>query len=227
MWLSVSDPLEASPVDDTATNTAELYVDDVLVSSTTETLTANHAGAATVLIGEGAFTAVAGVYHYDDVALTHDGSNLLGNAGFESALAGTGTSRVVTSGNWRVYDPGASTVSIVASPTHTGSGALHGNITSGNGNGCYAFQDATLPEGDAFELELWVYPTSGVQDAQVLFDWSNRGGTAGSAVQSLSIAWSASAVTATVLGVALPASDPLPVGEWSKVRLVVAAQEVA
>lgn len=221
IWIAVPDPIS-----DVTSNTAELYVGDELVAWTTDTLTANHTGAATVLIGEGNnASAVAGSYVYDDVALTHASTNLLGNGGFEAALAGSVTTDPpVSSTNWTVYDPGSSSAVIVGSPVHTGTGALDIDVVSGAGNAAYAYQDVTLPEGDAFEIEVWVYPTSGAQDIQILFDWNRTG----SAAQSVLISWSASSLSAQVLGVDLsPTAAALPTGEWSKVRLVVPAQEVA
>lgn len=219
MWLSVPDPLATI-----VGHSAELYIDDALVAWTDAPLTANHTGAATLLIGElSASNPEASVFVYDDVSVASGASNLLGNGGFESAVAGTGTSSVVTTGNWRLYDFGASTPAIVSSPVHGGSQAFRVDGAAGSPALAYCFQDFTLAEGDAFELEFAVRPSSGQQSVVLGFDYNRSSSFA----QSVELILSTTTVAATVLGESLLAAVGLTAGQWSIVRLVVPAQEVA
>lgn len=217
MWLSVSDPLAT-----VTGHTAELYINDALVAWTDDTLTANHTGATTLLVGELSNTATASEIAYDDVSVVLGGAELVGNGGFESALAGTSSAKPVTTGNWWVYDPGSSSGVRVASPAHAGSQAFEVTATAGSGNGCYALQDMTMPEGDAFELEFWCYPASGEQYVELAFDWNRTS----SAAQTVAVVVSTSSVDASAFGVSLPSVSGLAAGAWSHVRLVVNAQEV-
>ena len=117
--------------------------------------------------------------------------NLVGNPGFESALAGTQqgpAAAVGTSfGNWLGYtqDNNHSPPSIVAAPVHAGAGAGHVLSTGSaqGGNGQFFVQDfQSFAPNQGYALDVWVYPVAAQTQAVLLFGWDrNAGSVSGSA----------------------------------------------
>ena len=220
VWVAVPDP--ASEEDPgMGSNTVELWIGGELAGASTTPLVTSYS-TATVLLGELAGTVPdTSEFFFDDVSVLAAGSELLGNRGFESALAGSG-SHATTTGNWMALPLGAAVVERSAAQARTGSHSGHVDI---NGTGMlqagYLFQDISIAAGTAFEFTVHARPIHGRQYASILFDWS-RPGSAGA---DCSVVLAPSATTVTVFGVSL-AGPGLPAGSWSQARVRVAAQEV-
>lgn len=218
VWVALPDPVASA-----SAATLQLYADGVLVSSSVEAFEPVNYSSATVFLGElnGTVPAVSDFY-FDAATLTVAAVDALSNGGFESAIAGTGTDRSVTTGNWRAYQLG--TASVARSTVTTAAGANSGRVdinSTGASQGGFFFQDVTITEGSSFEFEVQVYPTGGTQYASVLFDWDRSGASAHAA----SITMSGSSLTATVFGVTVSGAG-LTLNQWNTVRVVVAAQEL-
>lgn len=224
VWISVSDPAAGEA---TVINTAELYINDELVSWTSTPQTAIHNGQHSILVGENNDNPpVASNHTYDDFSLLLNGVEQLGNGGFESADAGNvgATSPIPASvGNWKIYDPGASTAGRVGSPIHAGAWAMNINAVTGNPNNIVFYQDAPMTQGAAFELEFWVYRTAGTNSITMLFEWDR----VSVAEQSVQVSMGTASTTVSVFDGSLSAAPVVPYNEWVKIRFVMFAQEVA
>lgn len=219
-WVAMPDPTEqadaAAPVSGSAT--VILFVDGVQVASASGDVGASFS-AATMLLGVTADDPSASSdYHFDQAEVMRLGSNLVSNDGFESALAGSGTSTAVTTGNWRAYVKGTSTVARVTSPVHTGTYALRANVAGGTNQGSYAFQDiAALAPGEVFEVGAMVRPSgSGTQVVGLVFDWDRVAAAPWTAIVEMT----SSATSFSAFGLSGSASA-LPAGTWSEVVLRV------
>lgn len=135
-------------------------------------------GRATAFLGEGTGSTpglAPAKYRFDEMSLVKDETEYLGNRGFESALAGSGTGLVFN--NWNNVHPsrGSGRYSDIA---YAGSWA--GGINKPTGNGTYLIQDTTLVSGDFFDFQGQIYRSSDTPGSrvqfQVFFDWDRGGG---------------------------------------------------
>lgn len=220
VWVSIPDPTEQAESEGAppGSATVQLLVDGVLVASASGDVGVSFS-TATMLLGVSADDPSASSdYHYDQAEVVRLGSNLISNGGFEAALAGSGTSTAVTTGNWRAYVQGTSTVARVGSPVHTGSQALRINVAGAADQGSFAFQDiAALAPGEVFEVGAMIRPSgAGLQVMGLVFDWDRVAAAPWTAMVEMSSA----ATSFSAFG--LSGSGPaLPAGTWSEVVLRV------
>lgn len=217
VWVAIPDPAETG-----AAGTAEviLFIDGVQVAAASGA-NVDPFTSATLLLGEDNNASLtASTFTYDEVTIVKNAAQLLGNTGFESALAG-GSTTAVSTGNWSYYmNPSATgtTPQRVGSPVHTGSWAAQIEVNAGTNQNRYVYQDVSIAPGDFFDLTFQVYPTgSGSQHQRIIFDWDRTGTyTSQAAVHVTPTETSFEAF-------GLSGSGPaLTFGAWSEVTLRVA-----
>lgn len=122
----------------------------------------------------------------------------------------------MTTGNWRAYVQGSSTVARVASPVSAGSNSLRINVAGAADQGSFAFQDiSALAPGETFDLTARVYPSgSGLQEVSLVFDWDR----VAAAPHEAKILMTSSATSFSAFGLS-GAGPALPASTWSEVTL--------
>lgn len=157
--------------------TVLFYIDGVLVDSG-EAYGPPLFSDATLLLGHATSSGTGSTGYFDDCHVIRDSVDLIGNAGFESALLGaSGVDPAI--GNFRPYESPGGRTSAVAQ-----AGSWSGLITTPGGamaQNRYYFQDISLATGETFDLDFYLRPESGDEliQAALLFDWDRDSSTAG------------------------------------------------
>lgn len=168
---------------------------------------------ATVLLGQASRDSAAADAYFDEASVVRAETELLGNGGFESALAGSGNTTPLTFGNFRAYNgPGG----LVSAPVRAGAQSARCVIPGGsNGQNRYYYQDLELEPGEFFDFAVAAYPVAGREEGRIMFDWDrDEGAVSGTA----SMVWTPSALTFQAWGIG-GSVDPIPFGAWTDLLL--------
>ena len=148
-----------------------------------------------------------------------NGPNLVGNSGFESALAAApACATPAITGNWRAVSCAATQVAErVSAPVQAGGFSGHVRTQARNGGQAYFYQD--LPgfgSNDSFELSAWVMPVDGPQQIALLFGWDR---STGATVGTAAIVVRENGIDYAAWGV-VHSAPALSYDQWHHVKLV-------
>lgn len=182
---------------------------------------------ATILLGNGSgSTTPAARTRFDDISVVRadDGVELVGNAGFESALGPLNDRTFKVNGNWSFIWPERTTAygRQTALPAH--GGAAYGEWHKPSTSGSYYIQDLDLGSGQHFDFQGWVYrhdadtDPSGYTQFDIMFDWDRGGGDVSGLA---SIVMRDGSTSFSAWGIGQTGLPPVPYDEWVHVRLRV------